>query len=171
MKKTKLISFISLGGILSAITVILQSAPILLPAIGLAISPFSTLPVALATIINIYLGVGVLFSSGLILIAVSLQEAVILIFATGLLGLVLGVLLYRKGLFLTIGVSLISLMTGLLILTFIVVIPGFVEFTSSLSIFTTLIIYFILSLFYVSIWVVCLRRFINYLIKIKLIEM
>lgn len=169
MKKRKPIHFISLGGILTALTVIFQSAPIFLPALGLLLSPLSTLPIALASVINIYLGIIVLISSALILIAISIQEAMILIFSTGLLGLVLGVLLYKKGIFVSIAVSSMSLMIGLFVLTYIVAIPGFVSFTSSLSLLTILLICFILSLFYVSIWAVFLHRFTSYLIKIKLI--
>lgn len=159
MKKVKAIHLISWGGILTAFTVILQSAPIYLPTIGLALSPISTLPVALAAVINIYLGIMVLISSALILIIVSIQEMMIFLFATGLIGLILGVLIYRKGFLTSIVASVASLTIGLMILTYIVAIPGFVSFTASLSLVTIILIYFIFSFFYICIWAICLRRF------------
>lgn len=132
MKKVKAIRYICLGGILAAITVILQSAPVYLPVIGLVLSPLSTLPIAMATVINAYLGIMVLISSSLILIIVSIQEALILLFATGLIGLILGGLIHRRGYLASILAALVSLMIGLMILTYIVAIPGFRDFTSSL---------------------------------------
>ena len=91
------VRFISIGGILTTITVIFQSAPVFLPAIGLLFSPLSTLPIAIAAFYNISLGITVFFSSALILTLVNVQEAIILLFTTGLLGIVIGTLLYRKG--------------------------------------------------------------------------
>ena len=85
MKKVNLVYQIGLGGILTSITVILQSAPVFLPIIGLILSPFSTLPVALAALINVYLGLGVFTSSLFILLIVSIQEGAIFLFATGIL--------------------------------------------------------------------------------------
>lgn len=166
MTKKKLIQQISVGGLFTAITVILQSAPIYLPTFGLLLSPFSTLPVALAAVMNIYLGIAVLLSSSLILIAVSINEAIILLFTTGLLGLILGGLIYRKGMITSILASVVSLVIGMMILTYLVGIPGFVSFTSSLSIATIIIIYFIFSILYICIWALCLIRFADRLIKV-----
>ena len=147
MTKVKVVRYISLGGILTAMAVILQSSPVFLPTIGLLLSPSSTLPIALASVINPYFSFMVLLSSVLILIAVSIQEALILLFTTGLLGLIMGGLIYRKGIFASIFASMISLIIGMMILTYVLVIPGFVSFTSSLSIITIVIIYFIFSFF------------------------
>lgn len=83
------VRFISIGGILTTIAVIFQSAPVFLPVIGLAFSPLSTLPIALAAFYNISLGIAMFFSSALILTLVSVQETVILLFTTGLLGIIM----------------------------------------------------------------------------------
>lgn len=162
--------FICIGGILTTMAVLFQSAPVFLPAIGLALSPLSTLPIAIAAVSNISLGLTVFFSSALILIIVSTQETLILLFTTGLLGIVIGTLLYRKGIIISILLSSIALSLGMIFLTYIVGISAFVDFTSQLSIPLIFLIFFSFSLVYASIWNICLRKFMNYLIKIKLIS-
>lgn len=163
--------FISIGGILTTLTVIFQSAPIFLPAIGLLFSPLSTLPIAIAAFYNISLGITVFFSSAIILTLVNVQEAIILVFTTGLLGIVLGTFLYRKGLFVSILYSSIILSLGMISLTYIVGISAFGDLTSLESIPLTLLIYTSFSLIYVSIWNICLRKFINYLIRINVLTL
>ncbi|HEY9060778.1 MAG TPA: hypothetical protein VIO64_09790 [Pseudobacteroides sp.] len=162
--------FISIGSLLTSLTVLLQSAPVLLPVVGLALSPLSTLPIALAAVFNISLGITVLFSSALILIMVSVQEAIILLFTTGILGTVIGTLLYRKGIVVSILSSAIILSIGIIILTYIVGVPAFGDLTGTLSFPFALITFFMFSLIYVSIWNICFRKFANYLIKIGLIK-
>lgn len=170
MKKMSIGRFICIGGILTTIAVLFQSAPVFLPAIGLALSPLSTLPIAIAAVSNISLGLTVFFSSALILIIVSTQETLILLFTTGLLGIVIGTLLYRKGIIISILLSSIALSLGMIFLTYIIGISAFVDFTSQLSIPLIFLIFFSFSLVYASIWNICLRKFMNYLIKIKLIS-
>lgn len=162
--------FICIGGILTTIAVLFQSAPVFLPAIGLALSPLSTLPIAIASVSNISLGFTVFFSSTLILVIVSAQEAIILFFTTGLLGMAIGTLLYRKGIIISILFSSITLSLGMIFLTYIVGIPAFVDLTSSLSTTLTFLIFFSFSLVYASVWNISFRKFMNYLIKIKLIS-
>lgn len=162
--------FICIGGISTTMAVLFQSAPVFLPAIGLALSPLSTLPIAIAAVSNISLGLTVFFSSALILIIVSTQETLILLFTTGLLGIVIGTLLYRKGIIISILLSSIALSLGMIFLTYIVGISAFVDFTSQLSTPLTFLIFFSFSLVYASIWNICIRKFMNYLIKIKLIS-
>ena len=163
--------FISIGGIFTTMTVIFQSAPIFLPAIGLLFSPLSTLPIAMATFYNISLGITVLFTAAFILVLVNVQEAIILLFTTGLLGTVLGTFLYRKGLFVSILFSSIILCIGMISLTYIVGISAFGDFTSLESIPLTILIYTSFSLIYVSIWNICLRKFTNYLIRTNVLTL
>ena len=162
--------FICVGGILTTIAVLFQSAPVFLPAIGLALSPLSTLPIAIAAVSNISLGFAVFFSSALILVIVSAQETIILLFTTGLLGIVIGTLLYRKGIIISILFSSIALSLGMISLTYIGGISAFVELASQLSTPLTFLIFFSFSLVYASIWNICFRKFMNYIIKIKLIS-
>ena len=170
MKLNK-IRFISIGGILTAITVLFQSAPIFLPAIGLLFSPLSTLPIAIASLYNISLAITVYFSSALILVLVNMQEAIILLFTTGLLGIVLGTFLYRKGLFVSILFSSIILSIGMISLTYIVGISAFGDLISLESIPLIILFYTSFSLIYASIWTICLRKFINYLIRINILTL
>lgn len=162
--------FICIGGILTAVAVMCQSAPVFLPAIGLVLSPLSTLPIAIAAVFNISLGLTVFFSSALILAIVSIQETIILLFTTGILGIVIGTLLYRKGLKVSILFSSIILSLGMIFLTYIAGISAFVDLTSSLSAPLTFLIFFSFSLVYASIWNICFRKFMNYLKQIKLIR-
>ena len=160
-----------MGGILTTITVIFQSAPIFLPAIGLLLSPLSTLPIAIAALYNISLGMAVFFTSAFILVLVNVQEAIILLFTTGLLGTALGTFLFRKGLFVSILFSSIILCIGMISLTYIVGISAFGDLTSLESMPLTILIYIAFSLVYVSIWNKCLRKFINYLIRINVLNL
>jgi len=160
LKKMNIGIFICIGGILTAIAVLFQSAPVFLPTIGLVLSPLSTLPIAIAAV----------FSSALILVLVNVQETIILLFTTGLLGIFIGTLLYRKGILISILFSSIALTFGMMFLTYIVGISAFVDFSSTLSIPLIFLIFFSFSLVYASIWNICLRKFTNYLIKIKLIS-
>lgn len=170
MRKTKLVQLISIGGILTALTVMFQSSPVFLPAIGLVLSPLSTIPVAIAAVLNIFLGVAVLFSSTLILLIVSPQEALILLFTTGLLGTILGSMLYRKGICISILISTVSLTVGMSVLTYLVAVPGFVEITTTFTLPRILLFFFLFSLIYVSTWNVILRKIISFLIRIKVID-
>ncbi len=170
MGKMNIGRFICIGGILTTITVLFQSAPVFLPTIGMALSPLSTLPVAIAAASNIALGFTVFFSSALILVLVSVQETIILLFTTGLLGIVIGTFLYRKGIIISILFSSIALSLGMILLTYIVGISGFVDLTSSLSTPLIFLIFFTFSLVYASIWNIYFRKFMNYLIKINLIS-
>lgn len=163
MKKMNIVRFICIGGLLTTVTVLFQSAPVFLPAIGLALSPLSTLPIAIAAVSNISLGFTVFFSSALILVIVSAQETIILLFTTGLLGIVIGALLYRKGIIISILFSSITLSLGMIFLTYIVHISAFVDLTSSLRTSLTFLIFFSFSLIYASIWNICLKKFINHL--------
>ena len=167
MKKVR---FICIGGLLTTVAVLFQSAPVFLPVIGLALSPLSTLPIAIAAVINISLGFTVFFSSALILAIVSVQETIILLFTTGLLGIVIGLLLYRKGIIISFLLSSITLSLGMLFLTYIAGISAFADLADSLSTSYTFFIFFSFSLIYAGIWNICLKKFMNYLITIKLIS-
>ncbi len=169
MNKMNISSFICVGGILTTLAVIFQSAPIFLPAIGLFLSPLSTIPIAISAFYNIPLGLAVFVSSVLILTMISIQESVILLFTTGLLGIVIGTLLFRKGIIVSILSSSIALSLGITFLTYIVGIASFVDFASSFSTTLTFLIFFLFSLIYSSICNIFLRKFINYLTKTKII--
>jgi hypothetical protein len=111
-EKAKIVCF---GGLFSALAVLLQSAPVFFPGFGLAISPFSTLPAALAAAVSPATGIISYLCAGGILFLINVQEAVIFIFATGILGLVLG-LLQKRGVFIRAFAGGLALFIGLAVL-------------------------------------------------------
>lgn len=159
--------FVSAGGLLTAIAVIFQAAPVFLPFVGLAFSPLSTFPIALAAYLKISLGITVYVSSAIILTFIYIQEAIILLFTTGLLGLTMGTFLFRKGLFVSILSSTILLTLGMLLLTYLLSIAVLGNVSTLARVPFTLLIYFSFSFVYGSIWNICLKKFIHYLIRIK----
>lgn len=169
MKKPSIGKFISIGSILTTLTVLFQSAPLYLPILGLALSPLSSLPIAIAAVINVSLGLTVFFSSIFLMIIFSIEETLILCFTTGLLGFAMGILIYRKGIILSTLLSGLALSLGMIILTYIVKFTAFVEFVSPLSIYTVFLIFISFSIVYSTLWNICFKKFMNYLIKIKII--
>lgn len=167
MKKSDIVRFTSIGGLLTAVAVLFQSAPVFLPAIGLALSPFSTLPVAMAAAFHLSLGIAVLISSAGILIFVSLQESMIFLFATGLLGIILGTMQYSKRVLVPILEAAIALTIGIFILTYVAVIPSFADFATSFPVPVVAVLLFAFSLVYASIWHLCIRNFFKKLIQIS----
>jgi hypothetical protein len=158
--------FITTGSILTTITVLFQSAPVFLSQIGLALSPFSTLPMAIASYSNISLGFMVYFSSLFILLFISTEESLIFLFTTGLIGFVIGTFLYRKGIFVSTIISSITLSLGIIILTYVINIFTFITIKS----IHIIMIFFFFSILYTFVWNLLLKKIINYLIKIKVIS-
>jgi hypothetical protein len=58
----------------------------------------------------------------------------------------------------------------MIVLTYIAAIPAFADLTGFFSFPLTLMLFFIFSLVYVSIWFICFSKFANQLNKIKLID-
>lgn len=169
-RKLKSSYSICIGGILTSLAVLFQSAPVLLPTIGLVLSPLSTLPVILAAMIDIPIGIMVLFSSALILLAVSPQEAVIMLVATGPLGIVIGSLLFRRRLLATIFISTGTLFFSITLMTYVVGIPAFGSLNESFSGVISFFIYLIFAFIYVCFWAFCVRRLVMSLCKIRLFQ-
>lgn len=165
MRKNKLFRYISVGGLLASLTILFQSAPVFLPTIGMILSPFSTLPIAISAVINVFLGIMVLITSVFMLLFVSPQEAMILLFTTGLIGIVLGAFLYRKGVVVTIITTTLSLTFGMIILTYIAVIPTFNELADKIQLPFILLIYSVFSLVYIILWIIFFRKIVNHRIK------
>lgn len=164
MKKPD-IRFVSIGGMLTALTVLFQATPVILPTLGLAVSPLSTLPVAIAAYFNPFLGVSIFLSSALLLLLISVQEALILLFSTGLLGITIGARFYKKGIRISTLFSGISLSFGMIFLTYIAGIPAFNELAGSFSTTVTFFIFFLFSIAYSALWNIGFQKFVNYLRK------
>lgn len=169
LKKLKASQAVCFGGILMTIAVIFQSAPVFLPTVGMALSPLSTLPFILASIIEIPLSILVLFSSASVMFIISPQEAAIMLLTTGPLGVAIGSILFRKRVLTTLFLSTITLFTGILLMTYVVGILVFGDFSKTLSI-TLVLWYLIFSFGYVCIWTFCVGNIIRRLFKTKLIQ-
>lgn len=163
MKQPKMIRLICFGGFFTAMTVTFQSAPVFLPGIGMILSPISTMPIAIAASLNLTLGLSVFLASGLVLSAFSPEEAAIFFFATGLLGIVMGSLLYRKGMMISITSSGVALSLGLMVLTYLIGIPSFIEFSNQFQVWSIILIFFVFSVMYASLWNIFLRKLIRHL--------
>ncbi|MFD2612414.1 hypothetical protein [Paenibacillus gansuensis] len=81
---------------LSAITALFQSAGGFLPGSGYLISPLSTAPIVLATLISFRSGLTAYTLSILLLLLIQPSELIIFPFTTGLLGLGLGFFIARS---------------------------------------------------------------------------
>ena len=75
---------------LSAVTALFQSAGGFLPGFGYLISPLSTAPMVLATLISFRSGLTAYVLSNLLLLFIQPSELIIFPFTTGLLGIALG---------------------------------------------------------------------------------
>lgn len=167
MKETYSIKLIVTCSLLTSLAVIFQSAPVFLPSIGLVISPISTLPIAIAALLNVYLGFLVFIATIFILLFIDLQEAIIFAVTTGLLGLIVGSILYQKGMIFSILFSSLGLFIGIITLIYIVDIPSIKEMLTLTSTLILLIIVYIFSIGYALIWNIIIKRFIKYLNKIN----
>lgn len=167
MKKKNLVQNISIGGLLTAITVLLQAAPVFMPAIGMLMSTLSILPIAIAAMTNIFLGFGVMVASALLLLIISIQESMILIFTTGILGFTLGALLFRRREIITVLASSFGLVFGMLVLTYVIGVPGFAKIASRLKSSILVFAFVIFSIVYVSLWMLFLMKFERHMKKLK----
>lgn len=112
-----------MGSILAAIAALLQSAGIF-TGIGYALSILTTLPIILATVISIRLGLMSYLITILLLFFLQPSELFVFPFTTGLLGLSLGIgLRWFKHSFLAIGFASLSLSTGIMFLLYIIKFP------------------------------------------------
>lgn len=151
-----------------ALAFIFQSTPVFLPIAGLLLSPLSTLPIILATYFRISLGMITYIATAFLLTFVSIQESIIFIFTTGLLGLTIGAYLFRKTMVLSIFISSVALFLGIMTLTFGVGVAAFGERTHRFSIPTISVIFGVFSFIYASLWNFIVKRFIVYLKKINI---
>ena len=126
--------WITLAGLLTAITVILHAAPTFLPVVGLALSPLSSMPVLIGALLFADRVLPMFLAAAALLFLINVQEAIIFLLATGPLGLTAALIAvpdiphWRKTLIPT------SLLTcGILLLIFMVGLPGLQNIVSSFS--------------------------------------
>lgn len=156
---TSSIYLLCLGSLFTCMAVVLQSAPLALPLIGMFLSPCSTLPVALASHIQKSLGIVVFVCTLLILFVFSLQEALIFLCTTGPLGLLAGYpwktkmfSCFAASFFLMLGILLLSSVTGILHLT---------ELGHQYSLPVVIVALYCFSLLYAALWLWLIRSCIS----------
>lgn len=164
MKVNSPARIVAYGGILTALSVLFHSAPVFLPGIGLALSPFATLSIALAAVASTYSGVIAWFASAIILLLISPQEAVIFLLTTGPLGLVLGAG-YNKRIVPSAAAAGGTLFVGINLLKHVAGIAVFGSMTPNDSLLTEAFIFLLFAAVYSIIWLFILRLIISLLLK------
>ena len=149
-----------LAALLASLAAALQSAGGLVPGIGYLISPFATLPVAIAAFLSLKTGIGAYITAVGLLFLLQPAELVIFPFTTGLLGLTLGYALLRlrhRGLASLAGGA--ALFTGIAFLLTVIQFPLFGPETEVSAILLAGLGVF--SFVYAWIWTEVILLFIN----------
>ncbi len=163
MNSRRLVYGITLGGVLTALTVLLQLAPLLLPGLGLVLSPFGTLPIAIAAAYHPLVGVLTLVTSGFIAAGFNPTEAVGLLLTSGPLGIALGLTGRGRGL---VGPTLgggAVLTAGILCLNNLLGIPAFGGARQLFPWLGAAGAYLLFALIYAFAWARVVRRVIGQL--------
>lgn len=107
-----------LTAILSSFAAIFQSAGGFMPGIGFAVSPLTTLPIFLATILSVKFGILAYIVTILLLLLIQPSELFIFPFTTGILGLALGATFPKSRLIVVLTAGA-SLFTGIIVLLYL----------------------------------------------------
>ncbi|WHH60164.1 hypothetical protein [Petroclostridium sp. X23] len=122
-------------GIMTALAVIFQESPVFLPVAGLMLSPLSSLPIAIGTLLYLEDAILMFLGTAALVSAIHIEEAIIFIFTTGPIGLTLSLVVmsynrkWRK-----IWIPSLILTSGISILTFVIGISDLAEAFNSLDI-------------------------------------
>ncbi|HHY10772.1 MAG TPA: hypothetical protein GX528_09470 [Firmicutes bacterium] len=116
---------LTIGGSLAALAALLHAAPVFLPAIGLVLSPLSTLPVLLAALLLADQAFAVFLAAAALLFFINVKEAAIFFLATGPLGLSAALAaVSNKPLWRSLPLAASLLICGILLLVFSLGLPG-----------------------------------------------
>lgn len=149
------------GALLAALAAIIQISPLYFPFVGISLSAFSTLPIAIAAYLKESTGAMTYLISSILIAFWSPPQAVIFLCISGLLGLILGILMKRKfSWYLVVGLSALSLLMGLFVVSKIIGLPVFPWLAGTNRIyFFPLVIFF--SCLYSFIWIPILGALFN----------
>lgn len=121
---------ICMGAMLASLAVVIQSSPLYIPILGVSLSAFSTLPVALAGNLNIITGILVYIISGILVSLWSVSQALIFFCTSGILGLSMGVCMKKRlpllaviifpAILLSLGISIVGCVLKIPILPWLV---------------------------------------------------
>ncbi len=144
---------LTVGALLAALAVGFQASPLYLPFVGISFSSLSTLPIALAGYMEGMTGFLAYLVTGLMMITLSVPQALIFFLTSGLLGLCLGILMRRRVPFLVVvGLSALLLSLGILILGSLLGIPVLPWLTGAKRALLIPVTLF-LTLLYSAVWV------------------
>ncbi len=167
--KLKISHFISIGGFLSAFAVLFQLSPVILPGVGLILSPMTTLPIAIAASLPFPLGVLTLLASAPIVFIFSPEECMIMLLTTGPLGIALGSVVSRSTP-VALLLPALTLFTGMSLLTYVMQIAAFGDLTASFNIPVTLLVFISFSFIYTILWTFLLKKILKRLFRISFIN-
>lgn len=157
-------SRLTLGGLLIAITVIFQAAPLFFPGLGAFLSLLSTLPVAVAVAASgIRIGILVWAVSVILLQTINPLLSFILLFTTGPLGLSIGLSCHSRALYKNLIATTAILFVGMVFLIRLVGLGSFTYFMLPKYILAVIIL--VCCLVYSFLWIAFFKEFIK---KLKL---
>jgi hypothetical protein len=163
--KSKLIAVM---GLLMALSVLFQCSPVFYPGVGLIISPLSSLPVSLGSILFPQGATAIVIGSFILISFISMEEAMIFALATGAVGIaVSAVILSKKPILKVIWIPGLSLYCGILIITYIVGVPGMKDLFADKGILITALIVLLFSIIYSYLWILIVKVFLKAMMKIQ----
>ncbi len=125
---------LTIGGALAALAALLHAAPVLLPGLGLALSPLSTLPVLIGTVVFADQVLAVFLATTGLLFFINAKEALIFLFATGPLGLSAALAtISGKSIWRSLFVTASLLVFGIFLLIFMLGLPGLQNIIGALN--------------------------------------
>lgn len=155
---------ITYASVASVLCTLLHSSPVYLPVAGMLLSPISTLPILLVTMLNPLSGIFTWVCTTTMLFFLSPQEAAIFFCTTGCLGLVLG-FVYRAGFFRAIVLAAGALFAGILVLIYLFGIAAFGSIGQiRIEVFLPAVLVF--SFLYSLLWALILKHLAFRIIKI-----
>jgi hypothetical protein len=138
---------------LGALTALFQSAGGFLPGPGYLISPLSTAPIVLATLISFRSGLTTYALSNMLLLLIQPSELIVFPFTTGLLGLALGIFIARsKNRIQVVLFSATALWAGITLVLYLFRFPVFGPSFAMHFRIETAVYVFLFSLLYSGMW-------------------
>ncbi|BBF41721.1 hypothetical protein lbkm_0401 [Lachnospiraceae bacterium KM106-2] len=160
---------IAIMGLFMALSVLFQCSPVFYPAVGLILSPLSSLPISMGCILFPQGAPAMIIGTSLLVSFISMEEAMIFALATGVVGIAVSmVIISKKAIIKSIWVPGLSLYTGILTLTYIIGVPGMKDFFSDIGIVETNLIVLIFSMIYSYLWIMIIKFFLKVMMRILL---
>jgi hypothetical protein len=141
-------------GLMIALAVIFQSAPVYLPTAGMILSPFSSLPIAIGTMLYPQAALAMFLGTAGILFTIHIEEAFIFLFGTGSIGLSTAFLVMKKkSKWKMLWLPSLLLTSGIIIMTYLIGIPGLIEAFASMNVLTAFLLILLFSIGYSLLWI------------------